>query len=83
MFSKQRKASIFTTVFDSDEVQSISPTELEVGVGVLEGEEDAGERTEVESVASEMDLVAEGLFEVKSEVTSLANSTQGSTYNLV
>ena len=79
MFSKQRKASIFTTVFDSDEVQSISPSELEIKVG----EEDAGERTEVESVASEMDLVPEGLFEVKSEVTSLANSTQGSTYNLV
>ena len=79
MFSKQRKASIFTTVFDSDEVQSISPSELEIKVG----EEDAGERTEVESVASEKDLVAEGLYEVKSEVTSLANSTHGSTYNLV
>ena len=75
MFSKQRKASIFTTVFDSDEVQSISPSELEVGVGVLGGEEDAGERTEVESVASEKDLVAD---EVKSEVASLANSTRGS-----
>ena len=76
MFSKQRKASIFTTVFDSDEVQSISQSELEVGVGVLDiGEEDAGERTEVESVASEKDLVAD---EVKSEVTSLANSTRGS-----
>ena len=74
MFSKQRKASIFTTVFDSDEVQSISPSELEVGVGVLGGEEDAGERTEVESVASEKDLVAD---EVKSEVASLANSTRG------
>ena len=71
MFSKQRKASIFTTVFDSDEVQSISPSELEVGVGVLGGEEDAGERTEVESVASEKDLVAD---EVKSEVASLANA---------
>ena len=79
MFSKQRKASIFTTVFDSDEVQSISPSELEINVG----EEDAGERTEVESVASEKDSVAEGLYEVKSEMTSLANSTQGSTYNLV
>ena len=75
MFSKQRKASIFTTVFDSDEVQSISPTELEAGVGVLDVEEDAGERTEVESVASEKDLVAD---EVKSEVASLANSTRGS-----
>ena len=71
MFSKQRKASIFTTVFDSDEVQSISPSELEIKVG----EEDAGERTEVESVASEKDLVAD---EVKSEVASLANSTRGS-----
>ena len=75
MFSKQRKASIFTTVFDSDEVKSISQSELEVGVGVLDGEEDAGERTEVESVASEKDLVA---GDVKSEVTSLANSTRGS-----
>ena len=80
MFSKQRKASIFTTVFDSDDVQSISPSELEVKAGEVGrgGEEDAGERTEVESIASERDLVAEGLDEVKSEVTSLTNSTRGS-----
>merc|ERR1719458_1853358 len=74
MFSKQRKASIYTTVFDSDEVQSISPSELELNVE----EEDAGERTEVESVASEKDL-----YEAKSEVTSLTNSARGSTNNLV
>ena len=79
MFSKQRKASIFTTVFDSDEVQSISPSELELKAGA----EDAGERTEVESVVSEKDLVREGLDEVKSEVASLANSTHGSTHNLI
>ena len=79
MFSKQRKASIFTTVFDSDEVQSVSPSEVEL----KSGEEDADERTELQSVASEKDLIAEELDEVKSEVTSLANSTHGSTNNLI
>ena len=83
MFSKQRKASIFTTVFDSDdgknEVQSISPSELEVEVAVGDPD-DPGEGTEVESVASDKDSIADGLDEVKSDVTSLANSNQGSAY---
>ena len=79
MFSKQRKASIFTTVFDPNpegqaDVQSISASELDA----LAPEEDGRERYDVESVSSENDSVADKLDEAKSEAISLSKSRSGS-----
>ena len=79
MFSKQRKASIFTTVFDPDpegqaDVQSISASELDARAP----EDDGRERYDVESVSSEKDSVADKLDEAKSEAISLSKSRSGS-----
>ena len=78
MFSKQRKASIFTTVFDPDpegqaDVQSISASELDA-----RAPEEDGERYDVEFVSSEKDSVADKLDEAKSEAISLSKSRSGS-----